>query len=91
MSGHLISGSTAPLMMSDKDFEAVFAHSHWTVSWHWSAGEPKQLQSSIGEYKRTHTQSVHEKYTKEFQRLISKAGWLNGRVLSLSWLLCNQP
>ena len=67
LSGRQICGGVAPLTISDKEFDAVFAHGHWTVCWRWIAGEPKQLQSRIGRHKFTRAQGVHEKYTKEVQ------------------------
>ena len=71
----LACGVAPPLSISDKDFDAVFANGKWTVSWRWAAGEPKQLQTGVGEYKCTRTPGVHEKYTEEIQSWISK-GWL---------------
>lgn len=68
-------GGAKPLAISDKDFEAVFANGVWTVSWRWTAGEPKRLQTGVGEYKCTRAPGVHEKYTEEIQSWISK-GWL---------------
>ena len=73
--GRQICGGVAPFTISDKNFDAVFLHGPWTVSWRWTAGEPKQLQSRIGECKCTRAQVVHEKYPKEVQSWISKC-WL---------------
>ena len=75
MRGYQICGDVAPLTITDKDFDAVFARGHLTVSWRWTVGEPKQLQSQIGEYKCTRGKSEYEKYTNEVHIWISKS-WL---------------
>ena len=65
LSERQICGGVVPLTISDKDFEAVLAHGHWTVSWRWTASETKQLQSRIREYQCTRAQGVHEKYLQQ--------------------------
>ena len=69
------SGATAPLVISDPDFDATFADGRWVVRWRWSGDAPLRLQTRIAEYKCTRAPQVRERYDAEIQSWISK-GWL---------------